>query len=1040
MDEALFDELVDLIVTLPGEKPPGWHVTYLRGVFLDRRDPPGGDCSGTVTRVARCLVAALKDERTASGKLALVRLLELMRTEHGVTNQRRVEACMAQLTAPTMVTPAPVSAAPLGTAHVFISYSRKDSAFVNKLEAELNARGIQTWRDQHNIPGGMAWYQSIVTGLDNAYAMICVVSPDADLSRWVLREQLYGDERRIPRLPVLMQPHRIPFHLIETQPINCANATFATGVNQLVAFLKPLQAAAPHRSTNPVPLPVTAAPLDTDRLRTEYLRFLLSETVADLRDALYVNLTASAEQARPEPKPKNALAFGLDIEMLFDLKQLGLEAVKGDDFDGRDDDVDDARQPIRDYRRVVLLGEPGAGKTTTLLKLVVDYARAAQADSAAIIPVFVPLREFNGDQPFAAFVRAKLGILQEAFGAFQLVFMLDALNEMPRTAADGRDLVAEVRDFLRDQADWVVSCRVRDYQDDLSALAELGKVRIKQLDLPQIREFITRYYTNTPGLTDPQGGDKLWHELKGSDALISFWNAVNAKGERERFWDARAGVPNYTAASDDRAWNDMQRDSRRLLRLCRNPYMLTMICGLFGIAGQLPPNRGALFQQFVGVLLRREAASAAQIGAVWLDSAHIRRGLAQLAYALGAQTEMPRVEAEQILKRHLPAIDPALLLRCAVAASLVEVGADVRFTHQLLQEYFASEVMGALLDAKTDPTTLWKPDGWWQPTGREETVIILAGVRGDPEGVARWLAPAQPELALQVLTDSGIPLDVATLDPATRSALIAGANGKTSERDPRGRAAAYRALDRFDADKRPGVGLRADGLPDIVWCEVNDKREWVYQDKKHPALPPYRVAKYPVTYIQFQAFIDAPDGWHNPDWWRGLDMPDGHNAAPGDQAFKFWNHPREGVSWYDAVAFCRWLSAKRGEEIRLPTEQEWERAARGTDGREYPYSGTFDAAKGNTRETGIGQTSAVGIFPDGESPVGALDMSGNVWEWCLNKYGEPSNVSLSGTNIRVLRGGSWFDNQNGARAAFRNDSNPHVRFYFNGFRVCCRPY
>jgi formylglycine-generating enzyme required for sulfatase activity len=67
-------------------------------------------------------------------------------------------------------------------------------------------------------------------------------------------------------------------------------------------------------------------------------------------------------------------------------------------------------------------------------------------------------------------------------------------------------------------------------------------------------------------------------------------------------------------------------------------------------------------------------------------------------------------------------------------------------------------------------------------------------------------------------------------------------------------------------------------------------------------------------------------------------------------------------------------------------------------------------------------------------------MSGNVWEWCLNKYGEPSNVSLSGTNIRVLRGGSWFDNQNGARAAFRNDSNPHVRFYFNGFRVCCRPY
>ncbi|MBA3869249.1 MAG: toll/interleukin-1 receptor domain-containing protein [Anaerolineae bacterium] len=93
--------------------------------------------------------------------------------------------------------------------HVFISYSHKDSAFVDQLETELNQRSIATWRHKHNIPGGMTWYKSIVDGLDNAYAMIWVISPNADESRWVLREQLYGDERQIPRLLVLMQPHRV---------------------------------------------------------------------------------------------------------------------------------------------------------------------------------------------------------------------------------------------------------------------------------------------------------------------------------------------------------------------------------------------------------------------------------------------------------------------------------------------------------------------------------------------------------------------------------------------------------------------------------------------------------------------------------------------------------------------------------------------------------------------------------------------------------------------------------------------------------------
>lgn len=154
----------------------------------------------------------------------------------------------------------------------------------------------------------------------------------------------------------------------------------------------------------------------------------------------------------------------------------------------------------------------------------------------------------------------------------------------------------------------------------------------------------------------------------------------------------------------------------------------------------------------------------------------------------------------------------------------------------------------------------------------------------------------------------------------------------------------------------------------------------------------------------------------------------------------YWNHPRERVSWFDAMAFSRWLSDKLGYEVRLPTEFEWGKAARGTDGCEYPYEGNFDARKGNTHETGLNQTSAVGIFPQGASPYGVMDMSGNVWEWCLTDYNNPAehplNENISSNSLRVLRGGSWYDSVSFARAVSRSANSPGSRSPDDGFRLC----
>jgi formylglycine-generating enzyme required for sulfatase activity len=215
----------------------------------------------------------------------------------------------------------------------------------------------------------------------------------------------------------------------------------------------------------------------------------------------------------------------------------------------------------------------------------------------------------------------------------------------------------------------------------------------------------------------------------------------------------------------------------------------------------------------------------------------------------------------------------------------------------------------------------------------------------------------------------------------------------------------------------------------------------------------FKISRYLVTHRQFQAFIDAPDGFYDRRWWkewRIYDEPNEPKPWVGSQWFNFWSHPRDNVNWYDAIAFCRWLSFKLTGRVyglneveqwpvRLPTEFEWEKAARGTDGRVYPYGNKFDSANGNTRETGLEQTSVVGMFFNSASPYGVLDMSGNVWEWCLSNYRNPSldaaGEDLRSMTSRVLRGGSWVNDQDLVRAAYRSYYDPNVRSYNLGFRV-----
>ena len=140
-------------------------------------------------------------------------------------------------------------------------------------------------------------------------------------------------------------------------------------------------------------------------------------------------------------------------------------------------------------------------------------------------------------------------------------------------------------------------------------------------------------------------------------------------------------------------------------------------------------------------------------------------------------------------------------------------------------------------------------------------------------------------------------------------------------------------------------------------------------------------------------------------------------------------------NWYDAVAFCRWLSAKTGTRIRLPTEWEWQQAATGGDPqREYPWKGGWDASRCNSVESGVGRTTAVGMYLQGATEQGVLDMAGNVWEWCLNTY-EELDTRITTGGLRVFRGGSWDYSPGYLRVSTRNWLYAVTRLSYIGFRL-----
>ena len=232
------------------------------------------------------------------------------------------------------------------------------------------------------------------------------------------------------------------------------------------------------------------------------------------------------------------------------------------------------------------------------------------------------------------------------------------------------------------------------------------------------------------------------------------------------------------------------------------------------------------------------------------------------------------------------------------------------------------------------------------------------------------------------------------------------------------------------------MGTNEEQIQQLYWKE-DWAREWqedgmfsIEQPQHYIELPEYEIGKYPIMNEEYFQFI-YQSNFRLPKGWTGFKYAEG-----------FGNHPVVGVSWDDANAYCAWLTKMTNREYRLPTEAEWERAARGVDGRIYPWGDEFDPWRCNTLESGLEGTSSVDVYvPAGVSMAGVVDMCGNVFEWTSSRLipypfdPDPPEALPSEKFRYVVRGGAWYYTRKIARCASREGYVPNYISPAIGFRI-----
>ncbi|RKX61427.1 MAG: hypothetical protein DRP37_03945 [Thermodesulfobacteriota bacterium] len=699
------------------------------------------------------------------------------------------------------------------------------------------------------------------------------------------------------------------------------------------------------------------------------------------------------------------------------------------------------RVPLTDllssYRRLLIIGEPGGGKTTFLRLIACVLAKDAleqgeparklhlglSLDEPVPIPIFIRLSALAGTLKKgcpavngAGAWRVLLQTMEELFGkenSALLQILLD--NGNCAVLLDGLD--EEPDENIRKQMVDVTNAALHHWENNLfvlssrpfgyhavASLEEMATVHIDSFGREEILEFFNR------------------------------WACALFPDEEKR--NREAYLPELESAV---------LNMPRIRLMAKNPVMLTCLCVVHWNERKLPEGKADLLAAVLRWLLNAKEEKRRQRGYsnTFAEECFKALALAMTSHRNGKQVRMDLAWAAEQLA--VPFLDELgvqhdrlrqkgiiFLEADMIDSGIVEQAGsgDIRFWHYTFQEHYAARALAELSDAD-------RPGGWWQAikphlddrqwdevldhfvgclawTGRRRLNLLVERVLGTTaDGSLTSLARAVGVLGriLRILTvydyqpptrlgweeARGRVMDIFTLEGASRVLFeqrMAAAEALGRAGDPR--------IDPLAPEMFPVPGM--DGV---------------------------LLGRYPVTVAEYNRFIEN-NGYRDRQyweekWWNIKENEGWAEPEDWDEQLEHKNRPVTKLSWYEAAAYCNWLAVQTNLSYRLPREKEWEKAATNPNG-EYPWGKDYPYRELLNFDENVGTPTPVGIYPASAAPGGHLDMSGNVWEWIWDLF-------KKGGSDRVIRRGSCSDNMRSCRSAIRYFRRSGDRHYNLGFRL-----
>lgn len=781
------------------------------------------------------------------------------------------------------------------------------------------------------------------------------------------------------------------------------------------------------------------------------------------------------------------------------------------------------RQPLiqasadAEHKRVIILGDPGAGKSMFMDNLAWQVAGSHLGKSSERLPsefrrlplIRLRLRTlawwckqhgFDSNTLLSAMQREVgnlVGVEQQAatWQALQTdlmqegIILLDGLDEVPETDSMRKqmlDAIDELFKQLHPNTHLMITSRPYVFEGDYAYwLDGFSCLELQGMENEQIEQFIIHWYL-------------LLRETRERDETTSRQLAQHL-------------------------YRDLL-DRDYLLEPARRPLILTLLTTLHFAYGILPHSRAQLYQEAIDLMLERWTSRASRENQDYPLEDFEKKALAETESTRKTALQALALEAHQnktlqISEMQIKGLFSAYLSADCNPSNLLDFlrfrsgllkpgeGKNFEFYHRSFQAYLAALAITDLDNWQDEMDQLLRTEGkdWWA-----EVFLLLVS--------AKIAGNSKPEI-ISFLSSYYVPenIDYASYPESEWQYLFLATQATLEQKKSLEgyqskaylqllkilekhlvrlvqseyqlpitlRAEAGRLLGELGDPRRGVATLREgeyQGLPDIDWVAIprgrfymgsaeDDEQARDNEKPQHEVLvESFQISRYPITNAQYACFIQA-GGYQTERYWQLTKAGLIWWQEEKPQAPEYWdqrtwnnpNHPVVGVSWYEALAFCAWLNdSGLYKTVRLPREEEWEYAVRGSEGWRYAWGNQPEPSLGNYADTGINQTSTVGLFPAGKAfqavdGSGLHDLSGNVWEWTSSCWGqdwmkpdyiyaqwevqrlEREQLDAEKAMLRIIRGGSWFDNTDDLRCALRNGLHPHYRSYYLGFRIVTCP-